>query len=61
MLERAGNAYRRWRLEIAFAIVLYVWLRIARYEFRPTQDGLYVFDRWTAQIARGHAAPQPYR
>lgn len=44
----------RWLVSfwLAVLVVLYVWIRITRYEFHPQPDGLYVFDRWTTKVDR---------
>lgn len=49
-VKRIREFYLRWRLELAFLIVLYVWIRLSRYEFSKDADGLFVFDKCTTRV-----------
>lgn len=52
--------YLATRIEIAFVIVLYLWLRLERYELRPSGDDFIVFDKWTTQVDRARLTKEPF-
>lgn len=49
-MKRAREFYARWRLELAFIIVLYVWVRLTRYEYHRDGSATIIFDRWTTRV-----------
>lgn len=51
-MRRLRAFYLNVRIELAFVIILYVWIRLARYEFHPATEHTVncVFDRWTTRV-----------
>lgn len=53
-MNRLRAFYFTIRWELAFLIVLYVWIRLARFDYHPATETQphYVFDRWTTLVDR---------